>query len=58
MEKRRNQYVFVEIPTKVISRFLILPSAKDKKFITLLDDVIRYNLDEIFSIFDYDQIES
>jgi len=57
-KEKKIKYALVEIPTKVISRFLTLPSGKDKKFIMLLDDVIRYNLDEIFSIFDYDQIES
>lgn len=57
--KEKNiRYAIVEIPRKFIPRFYILPSQKDKKFIILLEDVIRYNLDEIFSIFDYDKIES
>jgi len=52
------RYALVEIPRKFIPRFYSLPAHKDKKNIILLDDIIRYNLDEIFSIFDYDQIES
>jgi polyphosphate kinase len=51
-------YALVEIPTRQISRFLILPKQNDEKYVMLLDDVIRYNLDLIFSIFDYDTTES
>ncbi len=47
------KYALIEVPTKVLSRFVILPSSKNKKYIILLDDVIRYNLDEIFSVFGF-----
>jgi polyphosphate kinase len=30
----------------------------EKKYVILLDDVIRYCLDDVFAIFDYDEIES
>ena len=59
-EKKEKQvrYALIEIPSKILPRFLILPSRGEKKFIMLLDDVIRFNLDYIFSVFDYDAIES
>ncbi len=54
----RARFALVEVPTRVVSRFVILPQEKDQKFVMLLDDVIRYNLDAIFSIFEFDQIEA
>jgi len=50
----KDDHALIELPTKVLSRFLILPSGDEKKFIILLDDVIRYCLSEVFSIFGYD----
>lgn len=52
------QYALIEVPTQVVSRFLVLPSAGKKTSIILLDDVLRYCLGEIFSIFDYDVHEA
>jgi len=51
----KNQYAIIEIPSDVLPRFLVLPSSEGKKYIILLDDVIRYGLDDIFSIFDFDK---
>lgn len=51
-------YALIEVPSQVVSRFLVLPEAeKGISDIILLDDVIRYCFKEIFSIFDYDKIE-
>lgn len=44
------QFALVEIP-KNLDRFLILPSISEKKYIILIDDVIRFFLKKIFSIF-------
>ncbi len=50
-----ESYALIEIPTYRLSRFLILPSTNDEsKHIMLIDDVIRYCLSDIFSIFGYD----
>lgn len=49
---KKTRHALIEIPTNVISRFIVLP--KEDKFIILLDDVIRYCLDDIFFSFDYD----
>ncbi len=49
------RYAVVEIPS-TINRFVELPRNQDKQYLILLDDVIRLNLDSLFSIFDYEQI--
>jgi polyphosphate kinase len=54
----KSRLALIEIPTAGTNRFLELPETNKLKFITLIDDVIRYCLDEIFFIFKYDQIES
>ncbi len=51
----RGTYAIVEIPTNAVGRFLVLPSIGKKQYIIMLDDVIRYCLDEIFSPFGYDE---
>jgi len=55
--KSRVSYALVEIPPQ-LNRFLILPRTSEGKFVMLLDDVIRYNLNSIFAIFDSNDIES
>ncbi len=57
-EKKQFEYALIEIPTIVLPRFIVLPKVGDKKFIILLDDVIRYNLKDVFDIFDYDVFEA
>ncbi|MGB1248925.1 MAG: polyphosphate kinase 1, partial [Chitinophagales bacterium] len=42
----------VEIPDS-INRFFVLPEEEGKNFIILLDDIIRYNLGDIFKNFDF-----
>ena len=54
----RSEYALIEIPTDVLSRFVILPKAGDREYVILLDDVIRYCLKDIFSIFPFDQFEA
>jgi len=49
----KEQMALIKVPTKNPSRFLILPSEDEKKYIILLDDVIRYSLADIFSNFGF-----
>lgn len=56
--RKKVRYALVEIPTPQISRFLILPENRGLKYIILLDDIIRYCLDDLFFIFEYDTIEA
>lgn len=55
--KKDVRYAVIEMP-KTINRFVVLPSSNDKQYIILLDDVIRYNLNQIFNIFDYESISA
>ncbi len=55
---KKNKYALIEVPTNAISRFVVLPKEKEKKIIILLDDVIRYCLEDVFNNFIYDYIES
>ena len=50
----KSKYSLIEIPTDLISRFLVLPKDGDKNFVILLDDVIRYCLDDVFYVFPHD----
>ena len=56
--KKEFEYALIELPTAVLPRFISLPKSKENKYIILIDDVIRYNLKEVFAIFDYDQFEA
>jgi len=51
----RKKYALIEVPSRVVGRFIILPSKPDEHHIILLEDIIRFNLPEIFSYFGYDQ---
>jgi polyphosphate kinase len=55
--KKDIRYAVIEIP-KTVNRFVVLPSNGEKQYIILLDDVIRYNLNSIFNIFDYESISA
>ncbi len=56
--RKKVKFALIEIPAAAISRFLILPENNGLKFIILLDDIIRYCLDDLFFIFEYDTIEA
>ncbi len=55
---RSVDYAIMEIPSLVLPRFIILPDINDKKYIILLDDIIRYKLASIFAIFNYKKTEA
>jgi len=54
---KKYRYALIEIPDN-LSRFLVLPETNKLKFIILLDDIIRYSLEDIFFIFEHDSIEA
>ena len=54
----KRMYSIIEVPTRVQDRFVILPSPDEEHHIILLEDVIRFNLPEIFSYFGYDNYQS
>jgi polyphosphate kinase len=47
----------MEIP-RSIGRFVVLPNENGKDYIIMLDDLLRYFLHDIFSIFDYHSISA
>jgi polyphosphate kinase len=49
----KESYALIKVPQRSLSRFLILPKKGDNHYIILLDDVIRYCLEDIFAIFGY-----
>ncbi|WP_378188070.1 polyphosphate kinase 1 [Aquimarina sp. W85] len=53
VDRRERIYALIEIP-KNTERFVVLPETNGKKFIIMLDDLIRYCMHINFSIFDYD----
>jgi len=52
------EYALMEIPSPLLDRFIILPSNDKKKYVILIDDIIRYCLKDVFSIFKYDYFEA
>lgn len=52
-----QRFSLIEIPTKTLPRFLLLPSRKGSHDIILLEDIIRQNLSQIFSAFQYTRYE-
>ncbi len=58
-EQEEKKFALIEIPSRLLGRFVILPSpSPDEHHIILLEDVIRYNLKNIFSYFGYDRYGS
>ena len=56
-KKQESIYSIVEIP-KNISRFVALPKKSSKQYIMLIDDIIRYHLNIIFSYYNYERIDA
>ncbi|MBC7902563.1 MAG: polyphosphate kinase 1, partial [Gemmatimonadaceae bacterium] len=55
----KQKYALIEIPSRVLGRFVILPSQNPgEHHIILLEDIVRFNLSSIFSYFGYNKFES
>lgn len=51
-----TKFAVIELPTRAVGRFLIVPSGKKgHKHVVLLEDVIKVNLPHIFSYFGFDE---
>lgn len=58
-DREEKKFALIEIPSRILGRFVILPSpSPEENYIILLEDVIRYNLKNIFSYFGYDRYGS
>ena len=49
-----DTFALIKVPQKSLSRFLILPGNEENHYIILMDDVIRYCLEDIFSLLGFD----
>jgi len=56
-EKNGIKYALIEIPN-TIERFVVLPKIGKKSYIIILDDLIRYSLGSIFTIFNYETLSA
>ena len=57
IEEKEKRYALIEIP-KGINRFVVLPKEGNKNYIIILDDLIRYCLRSIFTMFEYESISA
>lgn len=53
-----SNYAIIEVPSRAVGRFVLLPSENDEKNVMLLEDVIAFNLPHIFSYFGYDEFQA
>ena len=55
--KVHDEYAIIEVPSERLGRFLVFP-IRSRKYIILLDDVIRFGLKQLFSQFHFDNFEA
>ena len=53
-----QKYALIEVPSRALGRFVQLPAKEGESNIMLLEDVIRFNLPNIFSYFGYDHFDA
>ncbi len=53
----KDQVALIEI-SSTMDRFVVLPSLDGNSYIIMVDDILRYCLDDIFNIFTYDAISA
>jgi len=54
----KPRHALIEVPTDILPRFLVLPGTGEKRFVIMLDDVIRFGLKDVFSIFDIERADA
>ncbi len=54
---KKDRHILIEVPSE-LPRFFRLKTHNNNIYFMFLEDVIRYNLKDLFSIWDYDNIES
>ncbi|WP_179352271.1 polyphosphate kinase 1 [Winogradskyella vidalii] len=55
--EEKDQFALIEI-SSTMDRFVVLPSKGENNYIIMVDDILRYCLDDIFNIFNYDDISA
>lgn len=51
------EFSLLEIPTDAVPRFIPLPRKGNKRYLIILDDVIRHCFRELYAVLNYDKIE-
>ncbi len=54
----KQKHAIIKVPVDVLPRFVQLPSQRGEKHVIMMDDIIRFNLKEVFSIFQYDEFHA
>lgn len=52
-----QRYALIPIPTKVLPRFVLLPSEGGEKDLILLEDIIRFSLPQLFAAFGFNRYQ-
>ncbi len=55
-DPQNSKFALIEVPADVLPRFINIPDSNGNKCVIMLDDIIRFGLDDVFSTFDYDSI--
>lgn len=55
--RKNERFALIELPQD-LPRFLVLPESNGLKFIILAEDIIKYCMDDIFYIFEYDELDA
>lgn len=62
MRKKEWQYessfAIIEMPSRFVGRFVMLPGEKDEKNVMLLEDVVTFMLPDIFNFFGFNEFEA
>ncbi|MGO1521728.1 MAG: polyphosphate kinase 1 [Sphingobacterium sp.] len=53
--QKERKFAIIELPSRDLGRFVILPSPKHHKHIILVEDIVKVNLPYIFSYFGFDE---
>lgn len=56
-DKKNSQYAMMEVPS-ALPRFIEIPGDDTNKYIMILDDIIRYNLKDVFHPFNPTSVEA
>ncbi len=57
-KKKDDDFALIMVPTHVLSRFLLIPSSDENNYVIMLDDVMRYCMNDIFAPFGFNTFNS
>lgn len=56
--RNSTKYALIDVPTHIFPRFILLPKIDNRQYVMYLEDIVRYHLEEIFKVFEFDFIEA